>query len=224
MADKKQRGLNIWIALLTFSAGFTNAEMTVGRRFSVSHHTGNLSQFAIALSEGKPVLFLAALIFFFFLGSTLAGVLFYKKVIGQSRIYGFTSIIHGIATILLGFFLPTNTLFLFILFQSFALGIQNGILKNVRHTTSRTTHMTGYLTDAGVGLGAFFRGDKRRLFVFVILRCICCCLQQVLFWVRFLFVGWMFTRLWPRAFSSYFRAWCISCRGILGGNRKNACD
>jgi uncharacterized membrane protein YoaK (UPF0700 family) len=56
---------------------------------------------------------------------------------------------------LLGFFLPANTLYLFILFQSFALGIQNGILKNVRHTTSRTTHMTGYLTDAGVALGAF---------------------------------------------------------------------
>ncbi len=166
MANKKRLGLHIWIALLTFSAGFTNAEMTVGRRFSVSHHTGNLSQFAISLSEGKPVLFLAALIFFFFLGSTLSGVLFYKKVIGQSRIYGFTSIVHGIATILLGFFLPTNTFFLFILFQSFALGIQNGILRNVRHTTSRTTHMTGYLTDAGVALGAFFRGDKKALVCF----------------------------------------------------------
>lgn len=166
MANKERLGLHIWIALLTFSAGFTNAEMTVGRRFSVSHHTGNLSQFAISLSEGKPVLFLAALIFFFFLGSTLSGVLFYKKVIGQSRIYGFTSIVHGIATILLGFFLPANTLFLFILFQSFALGIQNGILRNVRHTTSRTTHMTGYLTDAGVALGAFFRGDKKALVCF----------------------------------------------------------
>lgn len=163
MANKKRLGLHIWIALLTFSAGFTNAEMTVGRHFSVSHHTGNLSQFAISLSLGKPVLFLAALIFFFFLGSTLAGVLFYKKIIGQSRIYGFTSIVHGITTILLGLFLPANTLFLFILFQSFALGIQNGILKNVRHTTSRTTHMTGYLTDAGVALGTFFRGDKKAL-------------------------------------------------------------
>ena len=84
MAGKERLWQSLWIALLTFSAGFTNAEMTVGRYFSVSHHSGNLSQFAIAISQGSPALLLLSLIFFFLVGSIVAGLIFYKKDIGKA--------------------------------------------------------------------------------------------------------------------------------------------
>ena len=166
MAGKERLWQSLWIALLTFSAGFTNAEMTVGRYFSVSHHSGNLSQFAIAISQGSPALLLLSLIFFFLVGSIVAGLIFYKKDIGKAARYGTLSLIHGSITILLSLWLPSHLSFLFILFQSLAFGVQNGILKSVGGMLTRTTHMTGYLTDAGVALGRVFRGDKQALWKF----------------------------------------------------------
>jgi hypothetical protein len=49
--------------------------------------------------------------------------------------------------------------------------VQNGILLNFHGVTTRTTHMTGYLTDAGVELGKRLRGVKTerwKLFYFAI--------------------------------------------------------
>ena len=70
-----------------------NAEALVGPAFAVSHHTGNLTQFAIAIKNGKWTLALIylGLIVVFFLGSTIAGMLFYQCDVGRSKRYGYFS-------------------------------------------------------------------------------------------------------------------------------------
>ncbi|NLA82734.1 MAG: DUF1275 domain-containing protein, partial [Clostridiaceae bacterium] len=152
----------LWVALLTFSAGFTNAVTTLGAGLAVSHHTGNLAQLALALLKGQVSLIasLAGLILFFFLGSVLAGIFFYQKPAGQTRVYGLFSIIQGGITILASLFLPSSWILALYFFSALGMGLQNGILKNYRQVATRTSHMTGYLTDAGVALGHVLRGDR----------------------------------------------------------------
>lgn len=162
MEDRTGKGALLWVALLTFSAGFTNAVTTLGAGLAVSHHTGNLAQLALALLEGQVSLIasLAGLILFFFLGSVLAGIFFYQKPAGQTRVYGLFSIIQGSITILASLFLPSSWILALYFFSALGMGLQNGILKNYRQVATRTSHMTGYLTDAGVALGHVLRGDR----------------------------------------------------------------
>ena len=173
MEDRTGKGALLWVALLTFSAGFTNAVITLGAGLAVSHHTGNLAQLALALLEGQVSLIasLAGLIFSFFLGSVLAGVFFYRRSIGQAKTYGLFSLIQGGMTILVSLFLPSSWLLALYFFTALGMGLQNGILKNVRQVTSRTSHMTGYLTDAGVALGQVMRGDRDQAWKFWYFTC-----------------------------------------------------
>ena len=110
MEDRTGKGALLWVALLTFSAGFTNAVITLGAGLAVSHHTGNLAQLALALLEGQAALIasLAGLILFFFLGAVLAGVFFHQKSIGQTRVYGLFSLIQGSLTILASLILSSS--------------------------------------------------------------------------------------------------------------------
>ncbi|HZK41528.1 MAG TPA: DUF1275 family protein, partial [Clostridia bacterium] len=131
MEERTGKGALLWVALLTFSAGFTNAVITLGAGLAVSHHTGNLAQLALALLEGQATLIasLAGLILFFFLGSVLAGVLFYQKPIGQTRVYGLFSLVQGSITILVFLILPSSWILVLYFFTALGMGLQNGILK-----------------------------------------------------------------------------------------------
>mgnify|MGYP001427555302 CR=1 FL=1 len=173
MEDRTGKGAWLWVALLTFSAGFTNTVATLGTGLAVSHHTGNLTQLALALLEGQTTLIasLAGLILFFFLGSILAGIFFYQKPIGQARAYGLFSLVQGSITILASFILSSSWILLLYFFTALGMGLQNGILKNVRQVTTRTSHMTGYLTDAGVALGHIIRGDRGQAWTFWYFTC-----------------------------------------------------
>ena len=85
MNDARMKRAMVWVALLTFSAGFTNAEAAIGSSFSVSHQTGNIAQMAIAVKDGSWILFAVyfALIACFLIGSVIAGALFYQCEIGR---------------------------------------------------------------------------------------------------------------------------------------------
>ncbi len=162
MRNLSRKKAGLWISLMTFSAGFMNAETLLGPAYAVSHHTGNLTQLGIALRNGKWTL---ALIYFglivaFFLGSTIAGMLFYQCEIGRSKRYGVFLIIYGVLYTLLALVLPITLLLIPCFFAALSLGVQNGILMNYHGVTTRTTHMTGYLTDAGVELGKRLRGAE----------------------------------------------------------------
>ncbi len=162
MRKLSRKNASLWVSLMTFSAGFMNAEALVGPSFAISHHTGNLTQIAIAIKNGKWTLALTylGLIVAFFLGSTIAGMLFYQCEIGRSKRYGYFLIIHGAIYVLMSFIVPDTLLLIPCFYAALSLGIQNGILMNFHGVTTRTTHMTGYLTDAGVELGKRLRGAK----------------------------------------------------------------
>ncbi|HHW94180.1 MAG TPA: DUF1275 domain-containing protein [Clostridiaceae bacterium] len=162
MRKLSRKNASLWVSLMTFSAGFMNAEALVGPKYAVSHHTGNLTQLAIALKNGKWTLALIyfGLIFAFFIGSTIAGMFFYQCEIGLSKRHGYFLICQGALYTLMSFIIPDTLLLIPCFYAALSLGIQNGILLNYRGVTTRTTHMTGYLTDAGVELGKRIRGAK----------------------------------------------------------------
>ncbi|MGL4633520.1 MAG: DUF1275 family protein, partial [Cetobacterium sp.] len=58
----------------------------------------------------------------------------------------------------LDIYLDTEVLFVFIL--AFSLGLQNGLFIRYRGMVIRTTHMTGTVTDLGVVIGHYLRGNR----------------------------------------------------------------
>ncbi|HHX30806.1 MAG TPA: DUF1275 domain-containing protein [Clostridiaceae bacterium] len=150
MDGKNRKYYSIWIGLLTFSAGLTNGEAAWGAGLAVSHHTGNLTQLAAAfrLEDFSFVFMLAGLILCFFAGSVLAGAVFYGHEAGLSTFYGFFSLIQGTLTVALPFILPSAWFAAFYFYAALALGMQNSILLKYKGALTRTSHMTGYLTDA----------------------------------------------------------------------------
>lgn len=162
MERRKSQGVLVWLGLLTFSAGFSNAVTSLGAGMAVSHHTGNLTQLALAILAGDVslVLLYLALLLAFFLGSILAGFFFFDRPVGRALEYGLFSFLQAAVILMAAWLLPPSRILILYVFMALGLGLQNGILKNVRGLTSRTSHMTGYLTDAGVALGARLRGQK----------------------------------------------------------------
>ncbi len=161
MRELSRRNSSRWVSLMTFSAGFMNAEATISPALAVSHHTGNLTQLAIAIRNNSWTLAATyfGLIVVFFIGSTIAGMLFYQCSVGKSRRYGHFLMIQGLLYAIMSLVFPSAWIMVPCFFASLSLGLQNGILQNFRGVTTRVTHMTGYLTDAGVALGRKIRGE-----------------------------------------------------------------
>jgi uncharacterized membrane protein YoaK (UPF0700 family) len=173
MRTLSRKNASLWVSLLTFSAGFMNVETLLGPAFTSSHHTGNITQLAAAIQKGKWTF---ALIYFglivaFFMGSTIAGMLFFQCEVGCSKRYGYFLLVSGALYALMSIIFPRTLRLIPCFFAALSLGVQNGILLNFHGVTTRTTHMTGYLTDAGVELGKRLRGVKTerwKLFYFAI--------------------------------------------------------
>lgn len=130
MDDRRMRRTRPWFFLLAVSAGFTNLEAAVGSSLAVSHHTGCLTQFALALEGGRWQLMATylALVLFFFLGSLIAGVIFFNREIGKSKGYGLFSLAQGLVTVLATFLLADSWRLALYFFAALSLGAQNGIL------------------------------------------------------------------------------------------------
>lgn len=151
-----------WIGGITFLAGATNISGIILFGEAVSHYTGNISNAAIALANEDFKLFgsLLSIVILFFLGSTVSGLLFYRKNSNNmKRLYTFLPIIYGVI-ILLMFFLNKNRMIIFCFF-AFYMGVQNAFHLKVRGSTLRITHITGYLTDAGLVLSVVLKGGLK---------------------------------------------------------------
>lgn len=156
-----------WLLLLTFNAGYMNVAALIGVDIAIGNHTGNLSNLAIHIANGDmgPIKEIIIAISSYLIGATIAGFLFYEKKPGESRRFGGILIIYGMVYLLGIIFIEKtiNKLFLFALIT----GSQNGILTRYRGLTTRTTHMTGYLTDIGVSLGKTLRGESKCFWQFL---------------------------------------------------------
>lgn len=170
MADKNKKeilGLSryafrflIWIYLLTAIAGAVNIYGIKMLGFKLSHHTGNTSQIAISIYEGRIPFSLIFMLIAFFFGSFFSGTIFHQRRLDSKRSYDKCLYTCGLFLVFLSF-LTNKTLELFSL--CFILGLQNGMFIKYREVVVRTSHITGYLTDAGFALGALIRGNKSEL-------------------------------------------------------------
>lgn len=157
----------LWLTFLTLTAGYTNGLSVCYLGTPLTHHTGNITNLAIILATGKTyaIMKVACAIFFFFLGCVIAGMFFYNKHIGFSKMFAYVTIIYSLLYIF------TNMLFrneIYLLCSTaFMTGAQNSLLTRYNGITTRTTHMSGYITDAGVYLGRAIRGNRWALKIFL---------------------------------------------------------
>lgn len=152
-----------WIKWLTFLAGAVNIGTIVIFGTTITHYTGNLCNAAIALVSGQLLVFarLISYIVLFFLGSTISGILFHEQKLSFKRYYAFIPIFFGVMILIVSK-MTANKLVILGMF-AFGMGIQNGTHIKFRGVLVRTTHMTGYITDAAFSLGAVLRGHREEL-------------------------------------------------------------
>ncbi|AIN94314.1 DUF1275 domain-containing protein [Treponema putidum] len=164
----KDRRFKIWIAFLTFLSGFINVGAIRSFSLPVSHHTGNVSHLAISIAHKNiaEVFMIASAILAFFAGAFFSGLLFHQRKFGLKKRYGI--LLMGLAIIFLSLALFKTPQILKISALSFAAGVQNAMFIFYGDILVRTTHITGYLTDAAFALAMCLRGkkDKFRFFLF----------------------------------------------------------
>lgn len=147
-----------WIYWMTILTGAINVYAIKELGTPITHHTGNSSEIAISLYENVDIPYrLFVLLGSFFVGSTLSGILYYDKIRTPKKRYGFSLIVGGFA-LMVTEFLDLDSCRLFLL--SLLIGMQNGMFIKYKGTLIRTSHVTGYLTDAGFALGSYIRGER----------------------------------------------------------------
>lgn len=160
MRDIQSKSIKVWIALLTFLAGFLNAGFVIRAGITVSHHTGNITRLTMSLSRGvfgeSAILFLLLAAFFF--GACISGFIFYDRNFELSNRYGIMLLLFSLVFFAAGavhLSLPVAAAV-----TCGVLGMQNGMFIFYKGVLIRTSHFSGYLTDAGLTLGMVLRGKK----------------------------------------------------------------
>ncbi|EMB28457.1 YoaK family protein [Treponema denticola] len=164
----KDLRFKVWIAFLTFLSGFINVGAIRSFSLPVSHHTGNVSHLALSIANKNitEVFIIGSAILAFFAGAFISGLLFHQRKFGLKKRYGI--LLMGLAMIFLSLTLFKTPQILKVSALSFAAGVQNAMFIFYGDILVRTTHITGYLTDAAFALAMCLRGkkDKFRFFLF----------------------------------------------------------
>lgn len=157
----------IIVFALTFLSGALNVYTIRNFKIPITHHTGNASVLAMGIFNNnlsKTVLFV---ILAFLIGTIISGLIIHSKGKNSSK-YSIILIIIGICILLEKYILTTEYR---IMLLSTIAGIQNGFLININGITTRTTHITGYLTDLGISISNVLKGNfshfKNVLFYFL---------------------------------------------------------
>ncbi len=152
--------LFMWLFLLTLTSGYTNGSAILYYDTPITHHTGNLSQLAINFypyANHKGLLMLSVILCFF-IGATVAGILFHQRELYPKLRYGLVLLAAGLILLFVLKYAVSPTIHLCTI--AIIIGMQNGMFIHYKGLLVRTSHMTGYLSDAGFNLGCFIRGKK----------------------------------------------------------------
>lgn len=151
--------LSWWSWLLTFTSGFANVSTLLILGAASTHHTGHVSKLSITLLQGKPdeLIPILMVILSFFLGAALCGILFHEQQLRPQKRYGVLLISLGTLLLLVHSFFKGNIVLYTISFLS---GAQNGMFLYIHNFLTRTTHITGYLTDTAFAFGRVLRGYR----------------------------------------------------------------
>lgn len=163
MSKRHKLILTILIHLLTFIAGFLNGVFFIIAGTAVSHHTGTITRVALTLSQGavaEAAAFLL-LILSFYIGACISGMLFHKSDCTFSKRYGILLLVFSTVFFAIAVIRPPLQIVLII--TCVILGIQNGMFIPYDGILIRTSHFSGYLTDAGLAMGKVMRGKRQEL-------------------------------------------------------------
>lgn len=155
--------IDIFIYFLTFISGFINS-ISIYKFFNpVSHITGNITKLGTDLSEMNIKAFILSLLLLimFFIGACVSGILFHTKEFSLKKRYGGLIIIYSLVVFIFSFNKNVEDIIIYIF--SFILGSQNAMFIFYKNTLVRTTHFTGYLSDAGFSFGKFLLGDRKEI-------------------------------------------------------------
>lgn len=152
--------LAVWVMLLSFLSGYINVVSLQLFLVPSSHLTGSLTKTVETLQAGEYTLtlFYLSIIFSFFLGGVFSGAVFAKKTFHPRQRYGMLIFIYGLVLLFLSNILFETRWVIIVL--AFLMGSQNGLFIFYKGMLVRTTHFTGYLTDAGVLIGRGLRGKR----------------------------------------------------------------
>ena len=161
----------LWILMLVFNAGALNAAGFLRYGEVLSPMTGNLTLLGLSFSglAAQAGMVFAVILISFFAGATLSGYGFPDHSAGLWRRSGAVLMLGG-TLLLLAEVLPLPKIGR-IAILAMVLGGQNGLALRYRGNLTRTTHMTGHMTDCGAALGRMihnrsWQGDNLKRFLF----------------------------------------------------------
>ncbi len=158
------------VTILSFNGGLVS--MVTFMSFlhnSVGYVTGNISFAAESLVNGNWASFhgyLLALISFL-VGSIISGIIIPSDNVNRNNNYNLALTLEMICIIIGGFGLKFGVSSAKY-FLAISMGMQNALTTYYGNSIIRTTHMTGTMTDLGITLGHFIRGDKVALWRIIV--------------------------------------------------------
>lgn len=156
-------------AILAFNAGFVNSTTLVGvTHLAVSHVTGNVTLFAVAMVRGDWgffVLVCLTLLAFLF-GSVVGGYLVGGRSYRLGLRYELALVLEMLLLILALVLLNLGQTWGQI-FAAMACGLQNAMVAIYSGMGIRTTHLTGLTTDMGAAIGNWLAGRAIKKFMLV---------------------------------------------------------
>ncbi|OTG81889.1 DUF1275 family protein [Acinetobacter sp. ANC 4558] len=160
--------LQLGVFLLSVNAGMINVlSLITVLHQSVSHMTGNVSIFAMALIEWKPdvLLYLFLVVLCYLIGSMYSGLILGNSHFELGRLYGLPLSLMAFFIFLCWLIIPYFPRY-GLLWACLAMGVQNAMISHYKGTIIRTTHLSGVITDLGLALGYKLRGldvSKKRV-------------------------------------------------------------
>lgn len=148
----------LWISTLTFTGAYINSMAIMRYSISVGNVTGNwnIGIQSLSFSNFKEVFFMFDVIFSFFAGTIISGIVFSDETFLFKKKYENYLLGLGIALFIATVLLSNSEKLKYIV--AIIVGMQNGMFITYRNVTCRTTHLTGITTEIGTQIGKFFKG------------------------------------------------------------------
>ena len=160
LPDKDKLWVYTMALVMSFNGGYINSICLAGfLKNPVGFITGNMTLLGINLTDAAywELGELVGLMFAFFVGCIVSGLLIKKHNFERGRCYGISLLVQ---IVLVSF----SMIFLYFeqaqagFFLAVALGMQNSMTTHYGTALVRTTHMTGTTTDLGVLIGHLIKG------------------------------------------------------------------
>eukprot|EP00933_Yihiella_yeosuensis_P077589 TRINITY_DN8817_c0_g1_i1.p1 TRINITY_DN8817_c0_g1~~TRINITY_DN8817_c0_g1_i1.p1 ORF type:complete len:234 (-),score=43.74 TRINITY_DN8817_c0_g1_i1:550-1251(-) len=153
--------LCIRAGLFSLASGFVNALAIFEFAMTVAHHTGNASH--TGRFSGQDGLRFGRLMVAYLFGSALVGYVGWDGVAPMEGRGSGGLITSALITAGAVFYhQATENVAVTLALWAFAQGIQNGVTSKYNILPVRTTHVTGALTDAGLGFGQYFQASGKK--------------------------------------------------------------